>query len=219
MTPWPGHQGKIECEPGVIEGLGLDTADDPLGVGHQRVELLIGSHVELPETLKELREILNGGVPKYLGPLVILAREPLGEVADQLGQLRGERLFGQTYGFIETGLDPLALFLVELRVELLEIRGRLDRGEVEVDGKQVHQGVRVVGGAIEAAQPLSGGRLQVAVVPVQVLRLGQLLLELSHLGDELFDLVLPDQTQARPGRANSPIAKAKPLTRIVVTAL
>lgn len=48
---------------------------------------------------------------------------------DQLEQLGGERLFRQSHGLIEASLYPLALLVVELRVELPQVVRRLDRWE------------------------------------------------------------------------------------------
>ena len=46
-------------------------------------------------------EISDDRVPKDLGLTVFLTAEPLGEMADQLGELRGKGLFRQTDRIVE----------------------------------------------------------------------------------------------------------------------
>ena len=75
------------------------------------IELLVAADVQLAEPLEELGQVLDRRVAEDLGLAVVLAREPLGQVGDQLGQFGGERLLGQPHGLVETGLHPLALLL------------------------------------------------------------------------------------------------------------
>ena len=72
----------------------------------EMVELLAGADVQLAEPLEELGQVLDGRVAKDLRLAVFVARQPLGEVRDQLGQFGGERLLGQPHGLIETRPAP-----------------------------------------------------------------------------------------------------------------
>ena len=60
-----GHfRGNVLPQAGVVaQVLRLDAADDPLGVGHQAVELLVAADVELAEPLEELGQVLDRTSP------------------------------------------------------------------------------------------------------------------------------------------------------------
>ena len=52
----------LSQSPVISEGLRLDAAHDPLGVGNQIVELLVATDVQLAEPLEELGQIAYGRV-------------------------------------------------------------------------------------------------------------------------------------------------------------
>ena len=110
--------------------LRLDAADRALGLGHQAVELFVGTDVQVPETIEELGQVLDSAVPKHLGLAVFLAAEPLGQVRNQFGQLFGECLLGQSHRFVEASLHPPAFLPVELGAELLQVRRWIDAGKI-----------------------------------------------------------------------------------------
>ena len=164
-------RGDVLPQAGIVpQILRLDAADDPLGLADQLIQLLAAADVELAEPLEELGQVLNGTISENLGLAILLARKPLRQVRDQLGQFGGKRLLGQTHGFVETGLHPLALLFVELRVELLQIVWGFHRGKIELHGKHAAQRFRVVPGVEQRSEPLPGRGLQFAVVAVQGLR-------------------------------------------------
>ena len=116
-------RGDVLPQPGVVtEVLRLHAADDPLGVGRRadRVARWSGRSTRgtagRTRSSSRWRESLN-----TLRLAVLLARQPLRQMRDQLGQFGGKRLLGQPHRLVEPLLHPLALLLIELRVELLQI--------------------------------------------------------------------------------------------------
>ena len=66
-------RGDVLPQPGVVaQVLRLDAADDPLGSGHELVELLAAADVQLAEPLEELGQVLHGRVPEDLRLAVLL---------------------------------------------------------------------------------------------------------------------------------------------------
>ena len=118
-------------------------------------------------------------------------------------------------------MHPLALLLVELRVELLQIVRRLDAREIELHREHAVERRRVVAGVEERPEPLPGRGLQLAVVAVERGdRIGQFFLELPHLGGEVVDPVLADQPDAGSGYGKlMDFQKAMIRPRTAVTAL
>jgi hypothetical protein len=60
-------------------------------------ELVVRPNVELPEPVKEPAQVLDSRVPKHLGLTIVIARQPLREMGDQLGELFQKRLLGQRH--------------------------------------------------------------------------------------------------------------------------
>ena len=119
---------------------------------------------------------------------------------DQLRQFGDERLLGQPHRLVEAGLHPLALLLVQLGIELLKIARGSTLGKSNSMANKPGKRRGVVARVVEAAQPLPGRGLQLAVAAVEGLHgLGKLLLELPHLGREVVDAVLADEPDARLG--------------------
>ena len=146
--------------------------------------------VERPEPVEELGEIADGRVAEDLGLAILAdARDPLGEVGDEPGELVEEGLLGELDGLLEPGRDPRPLGLVEPGRELDQVVGRLDVGEIPVEAEQADQGLGIVRRVEQRAQPLAGGLLELAVVAVEVghgvVELGA---EVGHLGGEGLDL-------------------------------
>ncbi len=86
---WSGGTGVV---PQILR---LHPANDLLSLADELIELLVGTGVQLAEPLEELVEVSDDAVPEDFRLAIILAREPLGQVRHQLGQLGGERLLGQ----------------------------------------------------------------------------------------------------------------------------
>ena len=75
----------------VSELLRLDTADNPLGLRNQAVQLLIGTDVEMTEPLEELLQVINRRVPKDFGLAILLATEPMQQHIINRKQSRKQR--------------------------------------------------------------------------------------------------------------------------------
>ena len=56
-----------------------------MGIADKPVEFFVAADVQVIEPCEELLEIANGRVAKDLGFAVLLAAEPFGQMADQLG--------------------------------------------------------------------------------------------------------------------------------------
>ena len=194
--------GHVLAEPAALaEVLGVDPPDRPLGLGDQGVELVVAPDVERPEPVEELGQVADGRVAEDPGLAVLAdARDPLGQVGDEPGELVEERLLGELDGLLEPGRDPRPLGLVQPRRELHEVIGRLDRGEPPLDPEEADEGLGVIGRVEQRAEPLAGGLLEFGVVPVEVGHgVVQLGAEVGHLGGERLDDVVPDQPDARLG--------------------
>jgi hypothetical protein len=121
-------------------------------------------------------------------------------VRHQPGELLGERALGQLDRFLEPRRHPRSLLLVQGGRELDEVIRRLDVGEVPGEAEQAHEGLGVVGGVVERAEPVGCGAPELAVVAIEV---GDRIVELGavvgHLGVEALDLIVLDQPDARLG--------------------
>ena len=181
----------------VAQRLRLDTLDDLLGLGHQFVQFLVGTDIELAEAAEEFDQVLDRGVAKYLGLVVALAREPLGQMLDQAGQLADESLLRQLHGLVEPGGDPLALLFVQSRIEVLQIGRRFDIGKIPRHPEQAAERFRIVARIEQAAEPLTRRGLELDLVFVQ-LRDGlvEVLAQFAHAPVELVDLILADEPDA-----------------------
>ena len=94
---------------------------------------------------KNSARLLDGRVAEDPGLAVLAdARDPLGQVGDQPGELVEEGLLGELDGLLEPGRDPGPLGLVQPRRELHEVVRRLDVGEVPLDAEEADQGLGVV---------------------------------------------------------------------------
>ena len=122
----------------VSQRLGFDARDDLLALVDQFVELLVAADVELAEPVKELREVLDGRVAKHLGPPVGLAGQPFDQMGHQLLQLLDKRLLGQLHRFVETSGHAFAFGLVQVRLELPQVVGNLQRREIPRHVEQRH---------------------------------------------------------------------------------
>ena len=114
-----------------------DPADRPLRLDHQLVELLVAADVQRAEPLEELAQVVDGRVAEDLRRAVLVgARDPLGQVGDQPGELVQERLLGELDRLLEPRRDPLLLLPVEVRREPDQVVGRLDVGIVPGDAEE-----------------------------------------------------------------------------------
>ena len=191
-------RGNLLPQTGVVaQLLRLDTTNGALGLGHKAVELLVGTDIQMSEPLEELGQVLDSRVTKHFWLAIFLPTQSLGQVRHELGQFVRERLLGELYGLVETGLHPLALLLVECGLKLLQIRRRLDTGKIPAGGKQSSERLWIVGRVKQAAQPIAGSRSQLAVMLVEPFdRFVQFGLERRHLDVEAADVFLPDQPDA-----------------------
>ena len=100
----------IEEQAGIVaKFLRCNTSDNPPGILNQRIQLLVGADIQLPEAVEELRQVFDRRIPEDLGLAVRLTGKPISEVGDQPRQFRGERFLGQLDGFIKLSLDPKSI--------------------------------------------------------------------------------------------------------------
>ena len=59
-------------------------------------------HIEVPEPLEELPQILQRASPKDLGFAIVLAAQSLRQVGNHFGQFIEERLLGQLDGLLKS---------------------------------------------------------------------------------------------------------------------
>ena len=104
----------------IPEILGIDAADDLLGLVDELIELVAAADIQLAEPLEKLGQVLDRRVTKDFRRPVILAAQSLGEMRDQLGEFGGEGFLSQPHGFIEPALNPLAFLFIQRRVECAE---------------------------------------------------------------------------------------------------
>ena len=76
---------------------------------------------------------------------------------DQLGQLCRERFLGQPDCFVKPGANALALLLVKLWAQLLQVRRWFDAGKIPGDIEHAVERLRVVGRVEQSAQTIPGG--------------------------------------------------------------
>jgi hypothetical protein len=57
--------------------LGLDTLHDPLTLGYQHIQLLVGAYIQGTEALKELVQVADGGIPEDFGPTIGLTTQTI----------------------------------------------------------------------------------------------------------------------------------------------
>ena len=92
----------------VAQVLGPDAPDRPLRLGRPgRRAAALRADVQRAEPVEELDEVADGRVAEDLGLAVLAgARDPLGQVRDQPGELLEERLLGQPHRLLEPGRAP-----------------------------------------------------------------------------------------------------------------
>ena len=93
----------------VTQRLRFDSAHDLLGLLDEVIQLRVGSDVELPKTLEEVREIGNRRVPKDFGLAILTAADAFGQMRYEPAHLFDERGLGKLHRFIETRGHTLRL--------------------------------------------------------------------------------------------------------------
>jgi hypothetical protein len=146
------------------ERLWLHSPHDLLGLAHKHVELLAGADIEVAEPLEERSQVFDGRIAEDFRLAILVTAQALGQVADQPRQLVGKCLLGQLHRFFEPGRYALRFLGVELRAELPQVLGWLDRWKVVAGFKQPGERCRIIGAVIQSPQPLAGSRLELLVL-------------------------------------------------------
>jgi hypothetical protein len=93
----------------------------------------------VPEALEELAEVFHGRVAEDFGFTVFLARKAFGEMGDDFEKFVRERLLGKLHRFFEPSADATGFLFVQLRADLPQVLGWLERRKVPCYGEQVRE--------------------------------------------------------------------------------
>jgi hypothetical protein len=119
---------------------------------HEGIQLRAAPDVEPPESLEELAEILDGGIPEHLWLAVVKPRKPFSEMSRESLEFRGEGLFSEFDGTLETLTDTGLLRLLHVGMQGHEVLRRLDGRVRDFEIEQAVERGGVVTGVVERAE-------------------------------------------------------------------